>query len=117
VATSVTGFGFPFERLLPSHKVGIISLVALTIAIVARYVFHLAEAWRWIYVVSAAGALCLNVFVGVVQAFLKVPPLNAIAPPQSEPPFLLTQLVVLSIFIALAIFAAIRFRTESVQTA
>jgi len=117
VATSVTRFGFPFERLLPSHKVGIISLMALTIAIVARYVFHLAEAWRWIYVICAAVAFYLNVFVGVVQAFLKVPPLNAIAPTQSEPPFLLTPLVVLSIFIALAIFAAIRFRPESVQTA
>ena len=117
VATSVTGFGFPFERLLPSHNVGIISLVALTIAIVARYVFYLAEAWRWIYVTCAAVAFCLNVFVGVLQAFLKVPPLSAITPNQSEPPFLLTQLLVLSIFIALAIFAAIRFRTESVQTA
>ena len=92
-------------------------LVVLTIAIVARYVLYLAEAWRWIYVTCAAVAFGLNVFVGVVQAFLKVPPLNAITPNQSEPPFLLTQLLVLSIFIALAIFAAIRFRTESVQTA
>ena len=92
-------------------------LVVLTIAIVARYVLYLAEAWRWIYVTCAAVAFCLNVFVGVLQAFLKVPPLNAITPNQSEPPFLFTQLLVLSIFIALAIFAAIRFRTESVQTA
>ena len=117
VATSVTGFGFPFERLLPSHNVGIISLVALTIAIVARYVFYLAEAWRWIYVVSAAGALCLNVFVGLVQAFLKVPPLNAIAPNQTEWPFLVTQLVVVTLFVVLAIVVVLRFRTESVQTA
>jgi glucose-6-phosphate-specific signal transduction histidine kinase len=117
VATSVTGFGFPFERLLPSHNVGIISLVALTITIVAHYVFYFAEAWRWIYVVSAAGALCLNVFVGVVQAFLKVPPLNAIAPNQTEWPFLVRQLVVVTLFVVLAIVAVLRFRTESVQTA
>src|SRR5438270_12757556 len=87
VATSVTGFGFPFDHLLPSHKVGILSLVLLTVAILARHAFHLAGAWRWIYVVSAAVALYLNVFVLVVQAFEKVPALKAMAPTQSEPPF------------------------------
>src|SRR5207253_1791059 len=80
VATSVTGFGFPFDHLLPSHKVGIISLLVLAIAILARYVFHLAGAWRRIYVVSASVALYLNVFVGVVQAFEKVPALKELAP-------------------------------------
>src|SRR5271167_119224 len=63
VATSVTGFGFPFDHLLPSHKVGIISLVVLGVAIPARYLFHLAGSWRWIYVVGASTALYLNVFV------------------------------------------------------
>src|SRR2546430_9337386 len=96
VATSVTGFGFPFDHLLPSYKVGIISLVVLTVAILARHAFHLAGAWRWIYVVSAAIALYLNVFVLVVQAFEKVPALKAMAPTQSEPPFLVRQLVVLA---------------------
>src|SRR5947209_16218329 len=86
VATSVTGFGFPFDHLLPSHKVGIISLLVLAIAILARYVFHLAGAWRWIYVVSAMIALYLNVFVGVVQSFLKAPALHALAPTGKEPP-------------------------------
>lgn len=114
VATSVTGFGFPFERLLPSHKIGIISLVVLAVAILARYAFHLVGAWRWVYVVSAVAALYLNCFVGVVQAFQNVPALKAMAPTQSEPPFLLTQLVVLALFIALAVGAAIRFRTEPV---
>src|SRR5205807_4062307 len=80
VATSVTGFGFPFDHLLPSHIVGIILLVVLAIAIVARYAFHLAGAWRGIYVVSAAIALYLNVFVLVVQAFEKVPALRPLAP-------------------------------------
>jgi hypothetical protein len=65
----VTGFGFPFDRLLPSHKVGILSLLVLAVAIVARYIFHLAGAWRGMYVVSAAVALYLNVFVLVVQLF------------------------------------------------
>src|SRR6267378_6717855 len=96
VATSVTGFGFPFDHLLPSHKVGIISLALLAIAILARYAFHLAGAWRRIYVITAIAALYLNVFVGVVQSFLKVPALHALAPKQTEPPFLVTQLAVLA---------------------
>ncbi len=110
VATSVTGFGFPFDHLLPSHKVGIISLVILAVAIVARYGLHLAGAWRRIYVVCAAVALYLNVFVGVVQAFLKVPALAAMAPKQTEPPFVVTQLVVLALFIALTIVAVKKAR-------
>lgn len=110
VATSVTGFGFPVDRLLPSHIVGIISLVMLVGAIVAYYVYQLAGAWRRVYVVCAAVALYLNVFVGIVQAFQKISALEALAPTQSEAPFLLTQLVVLSLFIALAIVATIKFR-------
>jgi hypothetical protein len=113
VATSVTGFGFPFDHLLPSHKVGIISLVVLVVAILARYALHLTGAWGRIYVVCAAVALYLNVFVGVVQAFLKVPALTAMAPKQTEPPFVVTQLVVLVVFIALTIVAAKRFGGES----
>jgi hypothetical protein len=117
VATSVTGFGFPFDHLLPSHKVGIISLVVLAAAIVARYALHLAGAWRPVYVVCAAVALYLNVFVGVVQAFQKVPALTALAPKQTEPPFVVTQLVVLVLFIVLTIAAAKRFRGEPVRMA
>jgi hypothetical protein len=116
VLTSVTGFGFPFEHLLPSHKVGIISLVILAIAIPARYVYHLAGAWRWIYVVTASIALYLNVFVLVAQAFMKVPPLKALAPTQSEPPFLVAQLVVSAIFVGLTILAARKFRLEPART-
>lgn len=116
VLTSVTGFGFPFEHLLPSHKVGIISLVILAVAIPARYVFHLAGRWRAIYVVGAATALYLNVFVLVFQSFLKVPALKALAPPQKEPPFLVAQLLVLVIFATLTIFATVRFQPEHVRT-
>jgi len=112
VATSVTGFGFPLTHFGAPHWVGVISLIVLALAIFARYVRHLAGAWRWLYVFSAALALYLNVFVGVVQAFQKLSALKALAPTQSEPPFLLTQLVVLTIFIALAFVAARRFRIE-----
>src|SRR2546430_9421378 len=80
VATSVTGFGFPFDHLLPSHKVGIISLALLAIAILARYAFHLAGAGRRIYVITAIAALYLNVFVGVLQSFLNVPALHPLDP-------------------------------------
>lgn len=110
VLTSVTGFFFPFHGFTPAHGVGIMSLLVLAVAIFARYPRQLAGAWRWIYVVTAVIALYLNVFVGVVQAFLKVPALHVMAPTQTEPPFKLTQLVVLALFIVLGIVAAIRFR-------
>jgi hypothetical protein len=113
VATSVTGFGFPVDHLLPSHVIGIISLVVLAVAILARYDRRLRGAWRPVYVVGAALALYLNVFVGVVQAFLKVSALHALAPQQMEPPFLVAQLVVLALFIVLAVLAVARFRHES----
>ena len=110
VLTSVTGFFFPFDKILPSHIVGIISLVVLAFAILALYALHLAGPWRWIYVVSAMLALYLNVFVGVVQAFQKVPLLASLAPTQSEPPFLIAQAVVLVIFVVLGIAAVRSFR-------
>jgi hypothetical protein len=116
VLTSVTGFLFPFERLLPSHIVGIISLVALAVAIVARYARHMAGAWRAIYVVSAVLALYLNVFVLVAQIFMKVPAVHALAPTGKEPPFLVVQFIVMGIFVVLGIFAVKKFR-EPVATA
>jgi hypothetical protein len=116
VATSVTGFGFPFDHLLPSHKVGIISLLVLALAILARYPLQLAGAWSRVYVICAVLALYLNAFVGVVQAFLKVPALNAMAPTQAEPPFVAAQVVVLAFFVVLGSFATIRFHPEPVGT-
>src|SRR5467141_1556180 len=92
VLTSVTGFLFPFHRFLPSHGVGILSLLALAIAIFARYGRHLAGLWRRTYAIMAVIALYLNVFVLIVQLFQKVPALKAIAPTQSEAPFKVTQL-------------------------
>jgi hypothetical protein len=110
VLTSVTEFGFPFHKLLPSHIVGILSLVVLLIAILARYTFHLAGAWRWIYVVSAGLALYFNMFVLVFQGFLKLPGLKALVPTHSEPPFLVAQLVVMAVFVVLMSFAVKKFR-------
>lgn len=109
VLTSVTGFSFPFQRFLPSHAVGIVSLIALALAIYARYPRRLAGAWRRIFVVGAVLSLYLNVFVLVVQLFLKVPALNALAPTQSEPPFQLTQLAFLLLFVVLGVVAVLRF--------
>lgn len=115
VATSVTGFMFPFHKLLPSHVVGAISLVVLAIAILARYSRHLAGGWRPTYVISAVIALYLNVFVLIVQLFEKVAALNAMAPTQSELPFKITQVVVMALFIVLGIFAAKGFREQTVR--
>lgn len=117
VLTSVTGFFFPVEHLLPSHIVGTISLVVLMVAIMARYPLQLAGGYRRTYVICAVIALYLNVFVLIVQSFLKVPALHELAPTQKEPPFLVAQLVVMAIFIGLGIGAAKKFRNSLVRTA
>jgi hypothetical protein len=116
-ATSLTGFLFPFHKLLPSHVVGIVSLVVLAIAILARYARHLTGAWRWIYAVNVVVGLYLNVFVLVAQAFQKVPALKAMAPTQSEAPFVVAQLVVMALFVVLGISAVKGFHAEPVRGA
>jgi len=116
VATSVTGFLFPVHKFLPSHAVGVLSLILLAIAISARYAFHLAGVWRRTYVVTATLALYLNSFVLVAQLFQKVPPLKALAPTQSESPFKIAQLVVLVIFAVAGARAAIKFRENPLRT-
>jgi hypothetical protein len=113
ILTSVTGFGFPFTHVTPGIIVGIISLVVLAITLLARYSFHMVGAWRWIYVVTAMIAEYLNVFVLVAQSFQKVPALHAMAPTQSEPPFLVAQLVVMALLIVLTIFAVKKFHPEA----
>ena len=117
ILTSVSGFFFPSASFGPPHVVDVISLVVLAVALLARYVNRLAGASRWIYVTAAMLALYLNVFVGVVQAFQKLAFLQALAPTQSEPPYLYTQLVVLAMFVVLGIVALIRFRPEPPQPA
>ena len=110
LATTITGFFFPFTQVLPSHIFGVIELFTLGAAIVGRYVYHLMGAWRWIFVVSAVISLYLNVFVLVVHIFLKIQTFNRLAPTQAEPPFAIAQLVVLLAFIAIGYFATVKFR-------
>ena len=109
-ATSLTGFGLPADHFLPSHAVAIISLVLLAAVVAARYVFHLSGVWRLIFVGGIVSTLWFDVFVGIVQAFLKIPALNALAPTQSEPPFAIVQIATLLIFIVLGVVTAIRYR-------
>src|SRR5262249_27710566 len=108
--TSVPGFPLPPFGLDPPRIVGIISLLLLAVAIAALYLFQLRGAWSWIYVATAVAALYLNCFVAVVQSFQKLSFLQPLAPTQSEPPFLVAQIVVLVAFVALGIVAARRFR-------
>jgi len=110
IATSVTGFFFHREQLLPSHIVGVISLVVLAVTVLALYTYRLRGIWRAVYVIGAVISLYLNVFVGVVQSFLKVPALHQLAPQGNEPPFAIAQGVVLLLFIVLGFLAFKRFR-------
>jgi hypothetical protein len=109
--TSITGFVFfQFTTLLPSHIVGIISLIVLTVAFYARYGTALDGVWRPAYVIAATIALYFNVFVLVAQLFMKFPPLRALAPTQAEPPFALAQAIVLAVFVWLGIRAVKGYR-------
>jgi hypothetical protein len=113
VATSVTGFMFHFASFGPPEIIGVISLVALGVAILALYGYKLAGSWRWIYVATAVFALYLNVFVGVVQTFQKVAFFQVLAPTQTELPFAVAQGIVLIAFIALGIATAKKFRPST----
>ena len=110
--TSLTGFLFPVQHLMPSHIVGILSLVVLAIAAIARYPQRMQRSWRWIYVAGAMAGFYFNTFVLVAQSFMKVPALHALAPTQKEPPFAVAQLGVLALFIVLGYFAVKRFQLE-----
>ena len=105
--TTLTGFLLPFSSLTPAVAVGLVSTALLAVALAAYYRFHLAGFWRPVFVVTALIALYLNVFVLVVQSFLKIGPLNALAPTGSEPPFAAVQAVVLVLFV-IAGFQALR---------
>jgi hypothetical protein len=110
ILTSLTGFLFEFTRLLPSHIVALISLALLAAALFALHSKQLSGYWRTIYVVTALTSLYLNVFVLIIQAFIKVPALKAIAPTQTEPAFVAVQAVTLLLFVSVTILASIRFR-------
>ena len=110
IATSVTGFFFPFNGITPAIILGIISLVVLAKACYALYVKRLSGIWNKVYVISAVTALYLNVFVLIVQMFQKFPVLRELAPTQKEPPFVVTQGAVLAAFLWLGFLAVKRFR-------
>jgi hypothetical protein len=109
-ATSLTGFGFPIHGVTPGLAIGAVSLVVLAVATYARYGRGLAGAWRRVYVIGAILALYLNFLVLIVQSFQKVSAFKALAPTQSEPTFLVAQVVALAAFLSLRTLAAIRFR-------
>jgi hypothetical protein len=111
ILTNATGFMFPFEKLLPSHIIAILSLVLLAIACYALYSAKLSGAWRAIYVITAVASLYFNVFVLVIQSFLKIEPLHELAPgaPPSGPTFAVVQLIVLVLFVLAGIRAVRRF--------
>jgi hypothetical protein len=112
IATSITGFAFPFQSFGASHWIGVISLLVLAVAVLARYVLHYSGVWRWLYAVGTVVAFYFLVFVLIAQAFNKVPTLAALAPTQSEPPFAIAQLVVLVIFVVIVVATARKFRPE-----
>ena len=112
ILTSATGFLFPISGLTPGLIIGALSLVLLAIACIALYVMKLSGPWRWIYVLTALLSLYFNVFVLVIQSFLKIPALTALAPgnPPSGPVFAVVQGIVLVFFVLMIIGAWRRFR-------
>jgi len=109
-ATTVTGFFLPFTTLTPAVKLGIVAAIVLVPTLAARYLFAMRGAWRWIYVIGAVASLYFNCFVLVVQLFGKAPALHALAPSGSEPPFAVTQGLVLVFFLITGFLAVRRFR-------
>jgi hypothetical protein len=109
LVTSLTGFPLPAKHLLPSHVFGIISVIVLNFALVAVYKERLAGSWRATYVIAAAVAQYLNMFVLVVQSFQNVPALHALAPTQSEPPFAFAQGVLFVLFVVVTVLGVRRF--------
>lgn len=110
LATTLTGFMFPFNGFTPALGVGVVSMIVLAITLWALYGRHLSGRWRTAYVVGAVVSQYLNVFVLVVQLFLKVPSLHLLAPTQKEPPFAIAQGGVLLLFVVVGIAAIKRFR-------
>jgi len=117
IATSATGFLFHSPSFGPPQVVGVISLIVLAAAVAAQYIYHLAGRWRVVYVVTAVLAFYLNAFVGVAQAFQKIPLLHGLAPTGSEPPFLVAQAAVLALFVVIAVLSLKRFHPLPVAAA
>jgi len=110
IATTVTGFMFPFSIVTPAFATGLFAAAIFAIVLLARFVFHYRGHWRWIYASGMVISVYLLAFVGGVQAFLNVPFVNTLAPTQTEAPFLVAQTGVLIGFVALGIMSAIKFK-------
>jgi len=113
IATSVSGFLLPAEKILPSHVVGVLSLITLSIATYAEYAKAHTGGWRSAYVVTALISQYFNVFVLVVQSFQKIPVLKSLAPTQTEPAFAVAQLAVLVGFIAIGYMSLKRYSVKA----
>lgn len=109
LGTTVTGFLFPITAFTPAIGVGIITTAFLLVAIAALYAFRLSGKWRAVFLICSTIALYFNVFVLVVQAFLKIEPLNALAPNGNEPPFAIAQGIVLLAFLTAGFLSVRRF--------
>ena len=105
IATSLTGYFFPFNGITPAIVVGISSLFALAVACYALYFRRLNGAWRKAFDITAVLSLYLNVFVLFAQLFQKMPALKELAPTQTEPPFAITQGIVFVVFVFLGTVA------------
>jgi hypothetical protein len=110
--TNASGFGFPFVTFMPSYAVGVLSLIILPVVVAARYWKQLSGGWRTVYVAGSVLVLYLNVFVLIAQLFRRVPALIVLAPKQMEPPFVVTQLAVMALFIWLGVAATRGFRSH-----
>ena len=110
--TSITGFLFPFHGITPGQVLGVLSLIALAVAVVARKRLATQHRLRRTYVVSLLVSLYFNVFVLVVQSFEKVPSLHVLAPTQKESPFKIAQLGVLLLFVVIGFVTVTRYRGE-----
>ncbi|HWZ98031.1 MAG TPA: hypothetical protein VN025_09740 [Candidatus Dormibacteraeota bacterium] len=112
ILTSVTGYFFPYKGVTPGIVIGAISLVALAIAAFALYSKKLAGSWRAVYVTTAVMAQFFNVLVLIVQSFMKIPALHAMAPTGDEPIVKIVQVCALLLLIVLGIAAGKKFHPE-----
>lgn len=109
--TLITSFMFPYNGFTPAIGVGIICILIFLPTLYAKYRTDLRGIWRLAWVVGSTALLYFNCFVLIVQSFLKIPPLHALAPTGSEPPFAIAQGILLVVAIALGFLAARRFGT------
>lgn len=110
IITTLTGFLFPFHGFTPAIGVGIVSCVILAVGLIARYALHRRGGWRHADTLALILTEYLLVFVGIAQAFLKVPSLHALAPTGTETPFKVSQAVLLTVTVIVAILAIRRSR-------